>query len=32
MFAPSQLDELTKGSEASLAGDLDQYPPVPEPQ
>src|SRR5512141_76458 len=31
MFAPSQLNELTDGFEASLADDLDQYPLSPTP-
>ena len=31
MFAPSKLNELTDGFEASLADDLDQYPLSPTP-
>jgi len=31
MFAPSPLDELTDGSDASLADDLDQHPLAPPP-
>ena len=29
MIAPSRLNELTKGFEASLADDLDKYPLAP---
>ena len=31
MFAPSPLNELTEGSEASLADHLDQHPLAPPP-
>ena len=31
MFAPSRLNELTEGSDASLADDLDQHPFAPPP-